>query len=319
MTEKFRNDFNWMLRESKGYFPWLNYDSHRIHRYLFTSHHHKCPHCYERNHREIIKMITEQEVCENSLLDLFYKALIRSEIRFISRYVPQRSNEERLTGNLVSEIDSAIYLIKDEFNSISKQLYSESKEIDFLYYDLSKGGKVEKQSGANLGFLLIIDLPDYPKIIKSIVLQAKKISGSAHIDRIQYETLKKNDDNNCAYLFYDMNYSSLTSPIVLGIDDYYFKQKYEQSIQNNSKSFSIDYKEIRNGLPLSLFFAFQLIEESVGKIHRSVEDALEYFQGLTREKTSVDMQPFNGRVGIASLGKSINYGFRNNEVFEITV
>lgn len=170
-----------------------------------------------------------------------------------------------------------------------------------------------------MGFILNIDLPDYPKIIKSIVLQAKKVSGSAHIDRIQYETLKNNDDNNCAYLFYDMNYSSLTSPIVLRIDDYYIIQKYEQSIQNNSKSFSIDYKEIRNGLPLSLFFAFQLIEDTVGKTHRSVEDAIDYFQGLTREKTSVDMQPFNGRVGIASLGKSINYGIRNNEVFEITI
>ena len=96
MKNEFQNDFHWMLRESKGYFPWLGNNSYRILKYLFLHHHHRCPECYERSSREVVKLITEQVVCENPLLDIFFKSLLRAEIRFISRYVPQRSNEERL-------------------------------------------------------------------------------------------------------------------------------------------------------------------------------------------------------------------------------
>ena len=320
MKNEFQNDFNWMLRESKGYFPWLGNNSYRVLKYLFFHIHHKFfPEFYERSSREVVRLITEEVVCENPLIDIFFKSLLRAEIRFISRYVPQRSNEERLTGNLVSEIDSSIFLVKEKFSTLSKEIYSEPKAIDFLYYDLSKGGKVEKLNGADLAFLLIIDLPDYPKIIKSIVLQAKKINGSVQIDKKQYETLRSHGENECSYLFYDMDMNSLTSPMILGFEDYDFKNKYKESSETKTKSFSINYQDILDGLPLSMFLVFRLIDDSVGRKHYSVREALEYFGMLSREKDFADGQPFNGRIGIASLGKNININYSNDNIFEIVV
>lgn len=95
-----------------------------------------------------ISFITKIELLcfetENDLIDLFFKSLLCAEIRFISRYIPQRSNEERLIGNLVSELDNSICLVKDEFKDFSIKRYSEPKEVDFFYFDLSRGDKVEK-------------------------------------------------------------------------------------------------------------------------------------------------------------------------------
>ena len=43
-------------------------------------------------------------------------------------------------------------------------------EVDFFYFDLSRGGKVEKDTGADLGFIIVIDLPDYPFTVKKRVI-----------------------------------------------------------------------------------------------------------------------------------------------------
>jgi hypothetical protein len=182
MIAKFKDEYFWMLRESKGYYPWVKSDSYNLIRCLeryfelteyhihgYGFHHHK------GNPYDLVKSLLNERLLENEIIDLFFKSLIRAEIRFISRYIPQRSNEERLTGNLVSEIDNAIHLISDECEEFSIKRYNEKKYIDFIYTDMSRGGIVEKQTGADLGFILVLDLPDYPYTVKSIVLQAKKI------------------------------------------------------------------------------------------------------------------------------------------------
>lgn len=221
MIQKFKDEFYWMLRESKGYFPWVQENNYRLRKFVSDCHPRKC-HVVESV--DLIRTLLNEIVFENDLIDLFFKSLLRAEIRFISRYIPQRSNEERLTGNLVSELDNSIYLVKDEFKDFSIKRYSEPKEVDFFYFDLSRGGKVEKDTGADLGFIIVIDLPDYPFTVKSVILQAKKINGNVQINCNQYETLNTFNEGNCAYLFYDMNYQTLSSPIVLKLDDYDFKR-----------------------------------------------------------------------------------------------
>lgn len=125
MLDIFKDEFNWMLRERKGYFPWLNNNSYRLFRHMYMRHreceifHHDIP------VRHAIKMLLDETVLENELIDLFFKALIRAEIRFISRYIPQRSHEERLTGSLVAEIDNSIFLTKKAFYDVSMLLYKE--------------------------------------------------------------------------------------------------------------------------------------------------------------------------------------------------
>ena len=319
MIQKFKDEFYWMLRESKGYFPWVRENNYRLRKFVFDRHHRQCPECHDIESVDLIRTLLNEIVFENDLIDLFFKSLLRAEIRFISRYIPQRSNEERLTGNLVSELDNSIYLVKDEFKDFSIKRYSEPKEVDFFYFDLSRGGKVEKDTGADLGFIIVIDLPDYPFTVKSVILQAKKINGNVQINGNQYETLNTFNEGNCAYLFYDMNYQTLSSPIVLKLDDYDFKKGYEASKEKGHNSFSMDFKAICDGDPLSIFLISTIIYHKFGKSHNSLEDALHYFNSLihpdNRKKANIE---FNGRVGIVSLGRRINYNINNNESLRIS-
>ena len=320
MISKFKEDFFWMLRKEKGYYPWVDYNRWRLGKLLDECHAMclKCKHAHEGSNEDLIRTLVSRNVCENELIDLFLKALIRAEIRFVSRYVPQRSHEERLTGNLVAEIDNSIHLIADEVRNASLKRYSESRIIDFLYYDLSRGGKIEKETGADLGFILVVDLPDHSFLVKSLILQAKKIHNSCQIDDAQYEVLKRwcaKEGKECpCYLFYDMNLETLTSPLVLPIDELTIQTKHEEATERNSGSFSLRFNDVRKeGYPLSIFVALRLTAKEYGKAHSSFKDAREYFDSLSRE------QWFNGRVGIASIGKKINFNTDNNEILEISI
>jgi hypothetical protein len=275
--------------------------------------------------REIIRAITKENVCENPLFDLVMKALIRAEVRLISRFIPQRSHEERLTGNLVSEIDSAIFLVRTQFRQTSLELYSTEKEVDFFYYDLSRGGKLEKTTGADLGLVLVVDLPDFPYTVKSLILQAKKMDGnSAKIGRTQYETLMKHGANNCAYVFYDMALPRRCSPLVVGMERYWLKVQYDECVKQNNQSFSYHFdKASSDGHPLSLFLTSHLAyDDSVGRQHRSFKDAFAMFSQLGAHRSNrsdAALADFNGRVAIVSVGRPIRFTTPDNEGLDIEV
>lgn len=317
MVMKFQDDFFWMLRESKGYYPWVKDDSYRLVRLFeryFGFYDHPFHH-YRPEADNLVRLLLSKSFFENEIIDLFFKSLIRAEIRFISRYIPQRSNEERLTGNIVSEIDNSIYLVSDECEKFSMKRYNEKKYIDFIYTDMSRGGRVEKETGADLGFILVLDLPDYPYTVKTLILQAKKIYGSASIDRKQYEIMTKicEDHSNCAYLFYDTNLESLTSPMVLKTENSAFVNKYDECKKNGNDSFSLNYEHIYSGLPLSLFIVICLLSDSCSMTHRSFEEAMEYFTDVIPYRPNDPDHRFNGRLGIVSLGKKIQYHINSQE------
>ncbi|MFH2074198.1 MAG: hypothetical protein ABIJ57_02450, partial [Pseudomonadota bacterium] len=179
----FQDEFHWMQREMKGLYPWFAKNRWEfIERMTGGMCDHPFCHQHRGNGRNLISLIVSSQVQYNPLLDILQKAILRAEIRFISRFILQRSNEERLTGNLVSELDAAIFLAKPIFRQIAKERYHSEQDFDFFYYDLSKGGKVEKQTGADLGFIVIIDLPDHPFTVRSVVFQAKKCNSTVAID-----------------------------------------------------------------------------------------------------------------------------------------
>lgn len=325
MIEKFKDEYYWMLRQSKGYFPWIQNNIVR-HPWLYEigPHNGNFP-LYNDGHnsRGQIKLIIEGKPFENQLFDLFFKSILRAEIRLISRFIPQGSHEERLTGSLVSEIDNSIFIIKDNFREISKSIYGAEKQIDFFYYDLSQGGKIEKQTGADLGFILAIDLPDYPFTVKSLILQAKKIKESSQIDISQYEVICENGDNDSAYLFYDMDLKTACCPIVLPVNSPIIKNKYEENANKKMSSFSIKQKELFSyGWPLSLFIISHLLTPNTGREHSSFKDAFNFFKNLShgeapnKNKQSLSL---NGRLAIVSIGKSINYSANNDEGIEIEI
>ncbi len=326
MIKSFKADFHWMLRESTGYFPWIDGRAYRLIRHLRWGAHRKCMMCDEGySERGLVKILTEESVCDNPLLDLVLKALIRAEIRLLSRFIPQNSHEERLTGNLVSEIDNSILMINDNFIETSKSLYGIEKDIDFFYYDMSRGGTIEKYTGADLGLIIVIDLPDYPYTVKSILIQAKKISGDrAKIDRRQYETLNSHGVNGGAYLFYDMDLSRRCSPLITMIGKQSMNNLYKKCVEDNNSSFSYEYETARtDGHPLSLFLLsnFANVVE-VGSHHNNFDSALNMFKNIgfnNRNKTDYDHEEFKGRLGILSIGNKIKYSMSDNERFDITI
>lgn len=312
----FKEDYFWMLRELKGYFSWLTYNkSNDLYKYLYLN----CQFCNNIDYRNIIKYILNNNVCDNELIDIFYKALIRSEIRFISHFIPQRSHEERLTGNIISEIDNAIFISKQDIHASSINLYSEIKELDFVYLDLSKGGRLEKYSGADLGFLIIMDLPDYPKTIKSIIIQVKKVDNSAKINKKQFETLHKQGSNKSAYLFYDMKIPTLSVPLVLTLENDNLRNKYEESIKNNTESFTLKFDEVCQGIPLSLFLITFLNNNKLGNKYNSLNEGIEYFNNLYMINDDGDSVLFNGRLGVISIGNKIQNMINLDKEFTIDI
>jgi len=317
MIASFKPDFFWMLRESKGYFPWVQHSPHRLERHLFGEHPFPCHRCHGPvTPRPLVKMITEQTVCENRLFDLFFKAMIRAEVRFISRYVPQQSHEERLTGNLVSEMDSAVFLVKEDFRETAQKMYSEDKEIDFFYYDLSRGGKIESATGADLAIMLLIDLPDFPFTVKTMILQAKKIvRGSAQLDRKQYETLVNHKREDCAYLFYDMDTHTLASPLVLPVAAYPLEQKHKAATEKDNASFSLNLDDTLHGHPLSLFLLTHLPCDDMGESFDSFDHAFQSIRELCwgRREARDPFCEFQGRLAVVSLGAAIKHTINHNE------
>jgi hypothetical protein len=305
MLEQYNDEYNWMLKNKTGYYPWAE-----LHQSIFAD----FIQCIATCNSSLMPPATPFEITQrvirfplqsHPLLDILFKALIRAEIRLISRYIPQRSNEERLTGHFVSEIDNSVNMLKDTFLKLSKSLYGEEKMIDFFYMDLSKGGKIEKFSGADLGLILVVDLPDFPFLVKSILFQAKKINGTARIDKNQLDTMKSHDQSDSAYLFYDMNLKELSSPIADTTKSNIFDNE-------SGNTFSIKRKDIlEKGKPFSLFVMDMLRGDEFGIKHKDFDEAYDI---LIRTMNDIDKdENIQSNLGVVSLGKSIKVSISREE------
>jgi hypothetical protein len=109
----FKEDFYWITRNRKGIQAWLGEKSYwffdRVLDWDWPFPFH--PKEFGRfgiGSGGILDLLLHGQLFENPLLDQMVKALVRAEARLCSRFLPQRSHEERLTGNLVSEISTTI-------------------------------------------------------------------------------------------------------------------------------------------------------------------------------------------------------------------
>lgn len=229
------------------------------------------------------------------LLDIVFAAFARAESRFSLRFVPQRSHEERLTGSLVSEIDAAIHLASGHFRRQAEERYHEARDVDFIYYDLSRGGRLEKRTGADLGLILHVDLPDWPPLTRYAAFQAKKCDGSAQIDSHQYDKLVSQFNGAAAYLFYDMDFSTLAPPIVIEASDLEHSRK-----EKPSASFSLPGDRVFGGLPLSLWLFSRLARDQSGVSVGSLRAAMDAF---VQPQDKVDFN--SGRVAVLSVGRRL--------------
>lgn len=297
MLPFFKQDFWALAREQVGYYSWVQRERWSLARAMGRGRKHCMGCCDDPEPHELVQTMFNEGLGIHPLLDIVFEAVARAESRFSLRFVPQRSHEERLTGNLISEIEAAFFLARNTFAEMAMQRYGEAREIDFVYYDLSRGGKIEKQTGADLGIILSIDLPDLPPLVRYAAFQAKKLNGSSSIPKEQFNTLRRQFGDAAAYLFYDMGRSTLLPPMVVQADSLRDKEKKE----SDTESFTLSQNDVEDGLPLSLWLLSRLARGQVGKSASDFASALDTFtsHNLNREAFS------NGRLAIMSIGKPL--------------
>lgn len=227
-------------------------------------------------------LLKDEYSFESPLFYLLFKAFVYAEINFITNYIPQNSHEERLTGHLISEIANSLSIIKETFKEKAFELYQSEVDLEFYYADLSSNNK-EKHTGADLGLIFHVNLPDYQEKVNVAIIQAKKFNERASIDLKQIETLKKYAENSAYYCFYDMNKKDRTSPLIQ-------KANYITSILGNNKEEYLSKSLKRNditeryngGIPLSIFLIFEMLNPD--------NSSIKSFSNIWEAKNFVDSQ-----------------------------
>jgi hypothetical protein len=119
MQEKFKPDFWLWARESKGYYAWVERERWRLQRKLGRGKKHCMCHEHENSHH-LVEAIFEVGLELHPVIDIAFEAFARAEARLSMRFVPQWSNEERLTGHLVSELESAVFIASEPFRQLCR-------------------------------------------------------------------------------------------------------------------------------------------------------------------------------------------------------
>ena len=303
INELFRRDFWALAREQKGYYSWAQREAWRLYRAV-NGHRRRC-HCMDDpDPQQLVDQLFAEGLGGNPLIDCVFSGLARAESRFALRFIPQRSHEERLTGALLSELEAGLFLISERFKEISLQRYGKALEVDFLHYDLSRGGKIEKDTGGDLAIILSVDLPDMPRQLRYAAFQAKKVEGSTSIAKEQYQTLLSQFSDAAAYLFYDMNRATALPPMVVQAEA--MKRKVEAD--PTTSSCTISHGEVEDGLPLSLWLLTKVVKGKVGISARSFCDAMNQIsQGPTGQ----------GRLAVLSIGRPITLETNNDNALEV--
>ena len=190
MLPAFKED-HWLIsRENRGYYKWVGAMPFHLERHNYLRRLYNRPFLEgDFDARSVVRELFERGLGLHPMLDIAFAAVARAEIRLSMRFIPQGSHEERLTGSLVSEIEAAIHLASGPFRKQALERYNHERTIDFIYYDLSQGGRIEKHTGADLGIILHIDLPDFPRVIRFAAFQAKKLNRSAQLEKAQFNSL----------------------------------------------------------------------------------------------------------------------------------
>lgn len=300
MLSQFKQDFWLLSREAKGYYSWADKERWRLHQAIRRNWR-RCGMCDDiEDSRQLVDVLFEEGLGLHPLLDIAFEAFARAEVRLTLRFIPQRSNEERLTGHLISELEAAIHMVADSFAAKALERYGEAKQIDFAYYDLSQGGHVEKETGGDLGLILSVDLPDRPKLVSYAAIQAKRLSGSTSLDKRQYDTLTRNFKEGAAYLFYDCEFNTLAPPMIFSAS----ALTNRRNAKDETASFATDQSHVfREAIPLSLWLVTQL---GTGKSGTTTRDFSNAFGVFRQQQRQCNERQEISRLAMISIGRPFN-------------
>jgi len=268
-TIDFKNEMNLMLRNNIGLCPYFRKNARGLfERYWDVGCFYDSPKYFNKflskNGMSYLRnLLNDETTFGNPLFYLLFRAFVYAEIKFINNYIPQNSHEERLTGHLVSEIVNSLNIINETFRQKASELYHSKVNLDFHYADLSSNNN-EKNTGADLGLIFHVNLPDYPEKINVAVIQSKKFEKRAKIDLNQIKTLEKYAGEFGYYCFYDMDMSERISPLIQKantIMSIFDNGNNEQTLSSGKKSLSRQKITDRweGGIPLSIFLIFDML------------------------------------------------------------
>ncbi len=204
------------------------------------------------------RFLNDKTVFISPLYHVLFRSFVSAEQKFISNYIPQNSHEERLTGHLVSELENALFILQETFEQMSQEIYGQKVHVEFHYADLSSNNQ-EKYTGADLGLIFHVNLPDFPETFRVAAIQAKKMKDSGAIINIeQKEQLIEMYDGMAYYMFYDMT-SEHSSPLIqransISVPD---DGKKGQSSYTYKKDEIVDSWD--GAIPLSVFLIFDML------------------------------------------------------------
>lgn len=129
-------------------------------------------------------------------------ALAKAEHEFLFRFLPFWSNEERLTGHLISQVVERFVEFSSPWRALAVEKDGANSQLNFWYADTATSRR-EKETGADVGFVIHAKFRNRDEFLKVIRLQAKKVgpSGSADIEFGQVQALLAKEKLGY-YLFY---------------------------------------------------------------------------------------------------------------------
>jgi len=250
------------------------------------------------------KMLSDEQSFENPLFHLLFKAFAYGEYRFVRTFVPQNSNEERLTGHLISELAGSLTIAEAAFLAKSAQLYGEPSRLEFHYADMSSN-LMERDTGADFALILHVNLPDRPESALVAVCQAKKLYRDGRalaVDSKQLDDLTRWADRAAYYCLYDMDPKRLWAPMMVPCGE--IKRRAELGpgdLKPENVLSCSDY------VPVSVFLIFNmLVEQQAGRAFESLWAAAEFVTGGRQKLEKGHRSP--SRVLLVSIGGATGLG-----------
>lgn len=116
----------------------------------------------------------ETWICDNQTEEIIKNALceIEENLAMIFQSSPN-THEERITGFFIKELQNYFSTFEEQLTTLFKKRFDKDVFVTCTYEDIAANGP-EKIWGADIGFYLKIDIPDYLIAERGILVQVKK-------------------------------------------------------------------------------------------------------------------------------------------------
>ncbi|MGB3495676.1 MAG: hypothetical protein WBA57_23305 [Elainellaceae cyanobacterium] len=239
--------------------------------------------------------------------DLYWSlfwALAKAEHRFMLRYTPLWSHEERLTGHFVSQIVEQLEYFGASWVQSNQSAQSSNSRMKIYYADTAKDNQ-EKKTGADFGLIVQASCGNRQEFIKAARFQVKKVDNNnkARIELRQVKNLNQSNSKIGYFLFYSQFDSVrwILPPIVRSSKSLGYLVEESRGESEKPKTATVEVS--KNGWDFSSFVTFGLADltSDCGYLASNVQDAV---NKLMRTESRENLPP--SRIIAISIGDDIS-------------